>query len=64
MMTFLKIMLVAVLLIGLAWIGIAIKMFVQKDGKFTKSCGNVDPVTGKPISCSCSPNTTLACDNK
>jgi hypothetical protein len=42
-MTFLKIMLVAVLLVGLAWIGIAIKMFVQKDGKFTKSCGSVDP---------------------
>jgi hypothetical protein len=63
-LTFLKIMLVAVLLVGLAWAGIAIKMFVKKDGKFTKSCGSVDPVTGKTIPCSCDFNKPVTCENK
>lgn len=63
MMTFLKIMLMAVLLVGLAWIGIAIKMFLKKNGRFTKSCGSVDPVSGKPIACSCDLNKSEACDN-
>jgi len=63
-MTFLKVMLVAVLLVGLAWIGIAIKMFMQKDGKFTKSCGSVDPVSGKMLPCSCESNKPITCENQ
>lgn len=62
--SFLKILLVAVLLVGLAWLAIAIKMFVQKDGKFTKSCGSVDPVSGKPVACSCEMNKPSTCENK
>ncbi|MBE0662195.1 MAG: membrane or secreted protein [Bacteroidales bacterium] len=62
MMTFLKVMLMAVLLVGLAWIGIAIKMFLQKNGRFTKSCGSVDPVSGKPIACSCEFNKPETCE--
>jgi len=64
MLAFLKILLLAVMLVGLAWVAIAIKMFVQKDGKFTKTCGSVDPVSGKPIPCSCEMNKPSTCDNK
>ncbi len=63
MIMFLKIMLVAILLVGLAWIGIAIKMFVQKDGKFTKTCGSVDPASGKMMPCSCESNKPTTCDS-
>jgi hypothetical protein len=62
MMTFLKVMLMAVLLVGLAWIGIAIKMFLQKNGRFTKSCGSVDPVSGKHLPCSCEFNKPETCE--
>ena len=62
-MTFLKVLLVAVLLVGLAWIGIAIKMFVQKNGKFTKSCGSVDPASGKMMPCSCENRKAVNCEN-
>lgn len=61
-MTFLKIMLLAVLLVGLSWVGIAIKMFVQKGGKFTKSCGSIDPETGKTMPCSCDLNRPETCE--
>lgn len=64
LMTFLKILLLAILLVGLAWIGIAIKMFIQKDGKFTKSCGSVDPGTGKMMPCSCETSKAAVCENQ
>ena len=63
-MTFLKILLLAIILVGLAWIGIAIKMFIQKDGKFTKTCGSVDPASGKMLPCSCETKKALTCENQ
>ena len=47
------VILLSIFLIGLAVIGIAIKMFVQKGGMFTKSCSSVDTTTGQRIGCSC-----------
>lgn len=40
-------------MVGFAFAIIAIKMFVQKDGQFTKSCSSVDTSTGKRIGCVC-----------
>ena len=42
----LQVFLIAVVLIGLAFAFIGIKMFLQKDGMFTKSCSTVDTSTG------------------
>jgi len=49
----LKLILITAVLLGLAVAGIAIKMFVKKDGEFKKSCSSVHPVTGERMGCSC-----------
>ena len=51
-MTF-KVLLLSIVLIGIAIAGIAIKMFLQKGGMFTKSCSTVDTETGEKIGCTC-----------
>lgn len=59
----LKLFLVALVLVGLAVAGIAIKMFIQKDGQFKKQCGSVDPTTGKHVECTCKSMPQEQCDN-
>ncbi len=63
MAAFLKILLAAIILVGLSWMAIAIKMFIQKNGKFSKSCQSVDAKTGKPVSCSCDLGKSVNCQN-
>lgn len=48
-----KTILLAVLFIGIAFAGIAIKMFFKKGYEFRKSCGSIDPATGNKIGCTC-----------
>jgi hypothetical protein len=48
-----KILLLTVLLIGLAFAGIAIKMFLKKGGQFEKRCSSTDLKTGDRMACSC-----------
>lgn len=48
-----KLFLLAIILVGLSIAGIAIKMFFLKGSSFVKTCGSVDPLTGKKISCTC-----------
>ncbi|RLD53476.1 MAG: hypothetical protein DRJ05_16380, partial [Bacteroidetes bacterium] len=38
---------------GFAFAIIGIKMFILKDGMFTKSCSTIDTSTGKKIGCTC-----------
>lgn len=57
------VLLIAIIIVGLSIAGIAIKMFVKKDGEFKKSCGMVDPTTGKRMGCSCGGGETT-CENK
>jgi hypothetical protein len=59
----LKLILVAVVLLSLAFAGIAIKMFFVKDSVFTKSCSSVDPNTGERIGCSCGGDESTSCEN-
>lgn len=47
----LKLLLVAVVLLGIAFAGIAIKMFFIKGSQFKKTCASSLP--GQNISCSC-----------
>jgi hypothetical protein len=61
----LKVVLLAVLIVGLSIAGIAVKMFFKKGGEFKKSCGSVDPHTGQRIGCSCGKaEGRTNCDNE
>ncbi|PKP49069.1 MAG: membrane or secreted protein [Bacteroidetes bacterium HGW-Bacteroidetes-11] len=59
----LKVVLLAVIIIGLSIAGIAIKMFVKKGGEFKKSCSSVDPATGERYGCSCGKAEGTTCEN-
>lgn len=50
---YLKLFLLTIILLAIAFAGFAIKMFVKKDGQFKKQCSSVDPKTGKQLGCSC-----------
>jgi len=58
-----KLILITIVIVGLAVVGFAIKMFVKKDGEFKKSCSSVDPTTGKKMDCTCQDTPAQACDN-
>lgn len=58
------ILIITIILLGLAIAGIAIKMFVKKDGEFQKSCGSVDPGTGQRVACTCGNSADERCENK
>jgi hypothetical protein len=60
----LKLIIISVILIAIAFAAIAIKMFVLKGGSFQKSCGSVDPVTGKRIACECGGKADGECKNE
>jgi hypothetical protein len=59
----LKVVLLAVVIIGLSIAGIAIKMFLKKGGEFKKSCSSVDPATGERYGCSCGKAEGSTCEN-
>lgn len=60
-----KVFILAVIIIGLAIAGIAIKMFVKPGGVFTKTCAHsFDPYTGKNKECICRGKTEEGCDNR
>lgn len=61
-----ELLILAILLLGLAIGGIAIKMFFKPGATFTKSCtSSYDPDTGKPTrSCACASGTPEDCDNQ
>lgn len=48
-----KLILLTVALLAIAFAFIGIKMFVKKDGKFTKQCSTIDPNTGQRMGCTC-----------
>ena len=61
----LELFIITIVLLGLAIAGIAIKMFVKKGGEFQKSCGSIDPDTGKRTTCTCGKeNSDETCENK
>ena len=49
----LKVIIITAILLALAIAGIAIKMFLKKDGEFKKQCSSVDPETGERFGCTC-----------
>ncbi len=59
----LKILIPAIILLSLAFIGFAVKMFFKKNGEFKKACSSVDSKTGKPIGCVCNGEDDKNCVN-
>jgi len=60
-----KLLILAIVLVGLAVAGLAIKIFLTKEGTLKKSCSSVDPSTGKRIGCTCGgEDTGGSCNNK
>ncbi|MBU0488215.1 MAG: hypothetical protein KKD31_09740 [Bacteroidetes bacterium] len=49
----LKVIILTVVLVAVAFLAIGIKMFFQKGGEFKKSCNSVDPKTGEKYGCTC-----------
>jgi hypothetical protein len=61
----LKLVLVAVVLIGLAFAGFAIKMFFDRNAQFRKSCSSMDPETGERVDCTCGQGGSgESCENR
>jgi len=59
----LKLVLVAIVLLSLAFAGIAIRLFFFKDSEFRKSCSAVDPQSGQRLGCSCGGSEESSCEN-
>lgn len=59
----LELILLSVIVVGIAIAAIAIKMFVKKDGQFTKSCSSVD-ANGNKTSCGCHGDENQKCENE
>ena len=60
---FLKLVLISAVFIGLAFLGVAIKILFKKDYTFKKQCSSVDPNTGKALGCSCGGPGDGSCRN-
>ena len=48
-----ELFLISLALIAVAFVGIAIKMFVRKGGQFEKQCLTIEFETGEKIGCVC-----------
>jgi len=59
----LKLILVAIVLLSIAFAGFAVKMFFLKDAEFRKSCSSIDSKSGQPMGCSCGSDESATCDN-
>jgi hypothetical protein len=60
----LKLILAAVVLLSIAFAGIALRLFFFKNAEFHKSCSSVDPKSGQRLGCSCGGDESTACENK
>ncbi|HSV89376.1 MAG TPA: hypothetical protein VLH61_12105 [Bacteroidales bacterium] len=59
-----NVFLLAILLVAIAILGIAIKMFLKPGENFTRVCGSkFDPKSGKAIACTCHSQIPEDCNN-
>jgi len=59
-----KLILLSTALIGIAFALIAIKMFIFKDGIFTKTCSSdIEVSDGTKLGCTCDTNPGYSCEN-
>ena len=59
-----KLILISVVMMGAAFALIGIKMFIVKDGMFTKTCSSdLETQDGVEIGCRCERDPSYSCDN-
>lgn len=61
---FVKLLIITALIVLIALVALAVKILFTKSGKFEKSCGSVDPKTGKRTPCSCNSENKQECHNQ
>lgn len=49
-----KLLLPAIILLALAFLGLAVRIILKKDGHFRKSCSTMDTGEGDEYACKCS----------
>jgi hypothetical protein len=54
---------VAILIVGIAFAGLGIKMFFSKDGTLKKTCSNSNSQNGIKSECCCNGTGTNECGN-
>jgi hypothetical protein len=59
----LTVIIFAIILIGAAVAGIAVKMFLQKDGQFSKTCSSIEFSSGEKTNCVCGDGDPKNCVN-
>jgi hypothetical protein len=59
----LNLLLVPVVFFALAFIGLAIRLFVIRFGRYRRFCDNIDLETGQKIGCTCGGHRTTPCQN-
>jgi len=59
-----KLIIMSIILLGIAFAGIAVKMFFIKDSEFRKTCGSLDSSAGARTGCTCTNETAASCNNK
>ncbi len=58
-----KLILITIVVVGIAFLAIGIKMLLVKGGTFKKQCSSTDPKTGKKIGCTCGGGDDGECEN-
>ena len=59
----LKLLLIPMAFFAVVFIGLAIRLFLIKVGRYRRFCDNVDLETGKKIVCTCGGHQETSCQN-
>jgi len=60
----LNLLLIPTAFLALAFIGLAIRLFLIKVGRYRKFCDNADLETGEKIVCTCGGQRETVCQNR
>ena len=63
MNTVLVVVLLSLVIVGLSFAGIGIKMLVKKNGEFKRHCSSIDPYPGERSGCVCAKTVYDKCDS-
>ena len=58
----LKVIYLSIILVAIAVLALAVKMFFKKGGMFTKSCSSID-AKGNKVPCTCKDSGPEKCEN-
>ncbi len=58
------VIILSAILLAAAFLAIAVKIVVKKDGEFKRHCANTDPYTGERNGCICGKTVAEQCSKK